>query len=416
MRSTVVIRRLALPLWLSVVQAASAQDGGKPATPSRPASDPPPPPPPQAAPAFTLTFHGILSGTFYVQDAEFGLGNGQKAEFVVDTLGRWVHGADVRNARLGVGIGAGEVMKGWRASGNVEIDFFGGFAAGGAFTSEQPQPRLRTAYVDLTGERTTLRLGQDWALTLGNIPVSVSHIAFPLGYGPGGFIGWRFPQIRLIQKLSAPGATTTAGFQFAVLRGSWVDRPATIDDFSSGERSLLPQVEGRFDFGGKHRTGSWGLYAVGHVDRKRFKATPEDSTLTSWLGELGASLTAGRLTLLGNGYYGLGMGHHFASIIQFGRIKSWGAWGQAGVNLGSYLSFWGYFGMDDPKDEDVLAAIPAGTRRVKSWISAPMLRFKAGPYALGLEWLHNRTNIVGPAGAPRRLDGNQVGLSVRYDF
>ena len=36
----------------------------------------------------------------------------------------------------------------------------------------------------------------------GETPVSLTHIAFPLGYGASGKIGWRFPGIFLYHDLT----------------------------------------------------------------------------------------------------------------------------------------------------------------------------------------------------------------------
>src|SRR6185295_18210271 len=105
----------------------------------------------------SITVHGIFSGSVFAQDADFGTGNGQKAEFVTAERPKWVHGGDARNTRIGIGITGPEVKPGWRANANVELDFFGAFTAGGNFGDEQAQPRLRLAYVDLTNGRTTLR-------------------------------------------------------------------------------------------------------------------------------------------------------------------------------------------------------------------------------------------------------------------
>jgi len=137
----------------------------------------------------TITLHGIFSGTLYGQDADFLTGNGQRAEFAAVERGNWDMGGDVRNLRLTLGVNGPEVKRGWRANGTLELDFFGSFVVSGNFSDEQPQPRLRLAYVDLTNGRTTLRFGQAWSLSLGNIPVSTTHIGFPLGWGSGGFVG-----------------------------------------------------------------------------------------------------------------------------------------------------------------------------------------------------------------------------------
>ena len=364
----------------------------------------------------SVTVRGILSGTFFAQDADFGTGNGQKAQYVTAERSKWVHGGDVRNMRIGLGINGPEVKPGWRANANVELDFFGSNTAGGNFGDEQPQPRLRLAYMDLTNGRTTLRVGQDWAPTLGTIPQSTTHIGFPLGWGPGGFIGWRFMQIKLMKTLSKAGARTTTRLQLAVMAGSWTDEAAGANNtFSAGERGL-PQVEARFDYS----TTRWAGYIVGHIDQKDI-AGPD---LTSNAVEVGLSTTRGDLSIAANGHVGKAMGHQFAQIVQFGDIKGWGAWAQLGYTLNPKWSLWGFFGTERPDKTNLTnnavtefdgTAIAVADRRFSSWLAVPMIRYKVGAYALGLEWLHNETQ-VGPDANNKFRSGNQVAFSARYDF
>ena len=226
----------------------------------------------------TLTIGGFVSATLFAQDARFGLGNGQQAEFVQEELVGWWHGGDVRNTRLTLGFRGPSIGNGWRANATLEADFFGGFNGAGNFSDEQATPRIRVAYADLTNGRTTLRIGQAWSLTTGIMPTSTSHIAFPLGWGSGGFIGWRFPGIFLIQSLTDASSPVDARISFAAMRGSWSDEP-TPDQPSAGEAGS-PQLEASLNLDGKFRGGNWSTYIVGHWDRKdlngvRAEGTPE---------------------------------------------------------------------------------------------------------------------------------------------
>ena len=366
----------------------------------------------------TLTISGILSGTVYTQDARFGLGNGQQAQFVQSELADWWHGGDVRSTRLTFGLRGPSLGKGWRANAVLEADFFGPFNGTGNFADEQPTPRLRLAYADLTNGYTTLRVGQAWSLTLGNIPVSMSHIGFPLGWGSGGFIGWRFPGVTLIQSLTDTAASVKARLSLAAMRGSWSDEPAP-DQPSAGEAGT-PQLEAALNLDGSFTAGSWGAYVVGHWDRKdlngvRLEGTPEpaENDLDSWAVEGGLRVQSGAITLHGNAYRGRAMGHQFAHVIQFGDIEGWGAWAQAGIDFTRHVGVWLYYGVDNPDDEDVRAA---GSDRLGSWLLSPMLRFRAGPYSLGVEWLHNRTDYSITPTLSTERKGNQIALSTRFDF
>src|SRR6266516_88203 len=193
-----------------------------------------------------ITFRGIVNATFFVDDAIFGLGGGQKANFVLAERPNWVHGGDARNTRLSVALAGPEVSKGWRGNATAELDFFGTFAGTGAFSDKQPQPRLRLAYADLTNGRTTLRIGQDWDLLFGNVPVSTSHIAFPLGHGSGGFVGWRFTQVRFMKTLSAPAARATTRIRVPLLRRC-CSKYNRSDTSTSAAECARSQIEARFD-------------------------------------------------------------------------------------------------------------------------------------------------------------------------
>src|SRR5438445_10319890 len=98
----------------------------------------------------SITLRGIVDATFFADDALFQLGGGQKANYVVAERPKWVHGGDARNTRFTVALAGPEVSKGWRGNATAELDFFGTFVGAGAFSDEQPQPRLRLAYADLT--------------------------------------------------------------------------------------------------------------------------------------------------------------------------------------------------------------------------------------------------------------------------
>ena len=150
--------------------------------------------------AGTLTLKGFVSFTAFAQDQNFNFGNGQNAEYPTPPnceVDCWFGGGDVRNTRLTLVFDGPKIGGNWKAGATVEMDFFGGFGASpnSAFIEAQPVPRLRLGYINITNGSTTIQLGQQWTPLFGNTAVSLSHIAFPLGYGSAGDIGWRFPGI-----------------------------------------------------------------------------------------------------------------------------------------------------------------------------------------------------------------------------
>jgi hypothetical protein len=371
----------------------------------------------------SITIKGFISATAFAQDQNFTFGNGQNAEFPVPPetkTDRWFGGADVRNSRLTLAFSGPKVAGEWKVGATLEADFFGGFNGTGAFSGQQPNPRLRLAFVDFGNGGTNIRIGQQWSPLFGNVPVSLSHIAFPLGYGAAGDVGWRFPGISLTQKLTSKGAPIDANFELAILEGSWgLPKDASgatfgsLVDYGSAGNATSPQFELRFNVGGKAGEAKWSAYVVGHEDQKDLSGagnSTANDTLTGTAVEFGAKLDVAGFLLQGNFYTGHNIGQQFAAITQIGKIQSMGGWAQAGYDFTKNWSLFGFWGIDDPKDSDVLAS---GNSRLKNEMYAGMLRWKSGPFALGFEWLHDKLTAGSTA---TETTGNQVSMSALYSF
>src|SRR5262249_51244716 len=137
----------------------------------------------------------------------------------------------------------------------------------GAFAGQQPVPRLRLGYLEVTNGSTTIQIGQQWSPIWGNLPVSLSHLAFPLGWNSGGVIGWRYPGLFVGQKPPLPGAPVSMDLQLAVMEGNWSAPGSTTDHETAGNAST-PQFELRYNVGGKTDSFTWTAYVVGHIDGK----------------------------------------------------------------------------------------------------------------------------------------------------
>src|SRR6266550_8782583 len=358
----------------------------------------------------TLTISGFISTTLFMNRGLFtgGFGNGQNAEWAAlaqPATDKTYMDGDVRNTRINFTFNGSPVLGKWSPRGVIEADFFGAFASPAPpCGDEQPQLRVRFAYADLTDGRTTFRIGQFWSPMFGEVPVSLSHIAFPLGYGATGMIGWRFPGVFLYHEL-APGKPLTMQLQLAVFKGSGPDVGGGI---GSGEASGKPQVEARVNFGKRGPSLSWTAYVVGHVDWKDTTAvgvTGKDLTGTGF--EAGANVTSGKLTIHGNAYTGKALGQQFAHITQQGNVRGWGMWVQGGYDFTSHWGAWVFYGMDDPNEAKSPGLV--APFRTKNADVAGMLRFRAGRYAVGLEVFNAHTSWnVGTRNA------NQIALSVLY--
>jgi len=375
--------------------------------------------------AGTLTLKGFVSFTAFAQDQNFNFGNGQNAEFPVPPnceVDCWFGGGDIRNTRLTLVFDGPKIIGAWKAGATVEMDFFGGFggSANSAFIDQQPVPRLRLGYVDFTNGSTLIRMGQMWAPLFGNTAVSLSHIAFPLGYGSAGDIGWRFPGIFVYQKLTPADTIVTADLVAAVMSGSWngPDCATTNNciNFLTAGNASWPQFELRFNVGGKLGSmGTWSSYIVGHYDVKDLSgagaSAPNDKLIGSAV-EIGAKFNIGPVLIQGNGYSGHSIGQNFGMITQFGRIQGQGGWAQVGYNITQNWGVFGFWGIDDPKNNDVLAAVgPNG--RMKNLMYVGMLQWKCGPLALGFEYLYDKlyTGVL-----ETKTTGQQLALSALYNF
>jgi len=369
---------------------------------------------------------------FYDHGLFGNFGQGQNAEYAAaplnqPTTDKSIFDGDVRNTRINFTFNSTPVLGKWSPRATLEADFFGTFTSAPPFGDEQPQFRVRFAFVDLSNGRTTLRIGQFWSPMFGEVPVSLTHLAFPLGYGATGMVGWRYPGVFLYQDLSAAGAPLTVQLQLAAFKGSGPpgsarDTAATVN-VGNGEASGLPQFEARLNFAKKTPNLSWSAYVVGHLDWKDTTGTgrdttntgAQDSNMSAWGSEAGANIQPGKFTLHGNFYYGKALGQQFAHITQHtqghGDIRGWGAWAQAGYDFTPHWSLWAYAGMDQPDVQRFAQDNPTAgalARQLNHDYDA-LLRFRAGRYAVGLEYFRAVTRYnTGPASA------DQVALSVLY--
>ncbi len=368
----------------------------------------------------TLTIKGFISATFFEQDQNFSFGNGQNAEWPTsaNSSNKWFNGGDVRNTRLIMAFDGPETADGWKVGAYVEGDFFGGFNGAGAFSQQQATPRLRLAFTDLTKGGTTLRIGQFWAPFFGEVPASLSHIAFPLGYGSAGMVGWRFPGIFLYQKLTPKSARTQMQLDLAVMEGSW-DGPASgeLNNQTFGNVGFRGQFDAKLNFSGKDGAGhAWKLYVAGHYDQKSLNgvgnAFPAQHGQTSLDGngvEVGGSYKIGPFLIHGNLYTTKADGQNFAAITQFGDIKDTGGWLQLGYDFTKRWSGYVFYGTVNANRNDVLEWVGA-TGRQKNEQEVAMVQWSLGEYQLGLEWLHDDLTLANST----KLKGNQIAVSTRF--
>jgi hypothetical protein len=327
---------------------------------------------------------------------------------------------------------------GWNASALAEFDLFGTRPVDTFLAEDRVlnQPRLRKAYFQLQKGHFKLIAGQDDILISPLDPVSLSHVAYPLGYAAGDLFGW-LPQVR-VEYDPTIGHDTTALLQFAVLRPSFGDarlgdQPPvniTVDTSSGlGERASQPFYQARAAIshpmhGSKATFGVAGHYGVERVGANR--------TLDSWAFAFDFSLPiVPKLILRGEGYVGSNLSAFGGGILQgvaaiptaqpftlFHKIGDGGGWPELTFLATKKDVF--YFGgsADEPVFHDLL---PGSGRTRNSVLWASYFRKLAPGTTVALEysnWDFRTTAFTGNNPGPRAATGrgNVVNIAFAYQF
>ena len=437
------------------------------AAPPPPPAEPPPPPPKPAGPTFLslggdwkLSFHGIVGGSFYVQDTPAFVFNGQGPLIPLSKPGDgYTTGGDVRQTRFSLSISGPQVI-GATPKALIEMDFFGLNGPGG-YGEVSVLPRLRLAYTELNWGNDIIRVGQDHELIIGFTPESIGHQAYPVTYF-NGFIGWREPGIGYFHTIPM-GEDSKLEAAVQIIKSDW-ENPA---DFGSnnlqdlnvdfGQLSGWPGVEGRVKFTSPNFM-AWVAGHYNHVEGSHGNdiavppqaLTPAQyggvvSNLTAsptrdwdvYVGTAGFKVNGGGFTLGATAYYGENLAPFLGEELHFvatNNVAEWGASGEVGYELPflKSLSIWGIGGTARPKEGDLETALReggiAGAARVSSVVVGGMIRFQEKGFTFGPEFYHVMTkyedengnapvmNITG-AGAPDgEVDVNQFMMSGMYFF
>ena len=373
------------------------------------------------APGVSIALHGFASTTAFSQNKSFIFGNGQNAEFPKPGSHGSLSGIDVRNTRFWLDVAGAKFTQNWSGGARIEMDFFGGYNGTGAFSQQQPIPRLRQAYLSLTNPAsgTTIKIGQQWDLMfpIDNLPGSPTHIAFPLGLGTG-IVGWRFPGFVVMQDLSEAGSGTQWRLDVGVFNGSW-SGPGDNDDFeTAGNVSFHPQVQARIHF----ESGDWLAYAS-HTWAKNELAgignttpTPIQNSVFSSGLQIGANWHPANWTVAAGAYTGKGMGQIFGNLVQFGDISENGGYLSVGYRFTPCWSAHTFFGYSRSDRKDLNQWLGHGAvGRLKNHQSALSVEYAAGSYKFGMEYLHDTLGTIKGMGNSS-TNGSQLSLSALYSF
>jgi hypothetical protein len=411
-----------------MIQAQQATPAAAPAptaTPQTVAAAPATPAAPpvfSSAPGVSVAMHGFVSATAFNQDKSFTFGNGQNAEWPMPGSTGSLSGVDVRNSRFWFDFSGAKFAGAWQGGGRIEADFFGGFNGTGAYSQQQPTPRLRQAYMTLANPDTGSKviLGQQWDLMfpLDMVPASLAHIAFPLGYG-NGMIGWRFPGAVWMQDLNHGAEGPAWRLDMGAFEGSWNGPGNNVNYLTAGNAGFRPQLEARLHVQDK----TWLAYVAARYSAVDLRGvggtapTPIKDKITSVGYEVGASWHPGPWTFKGLMYSGNALGQIFGAMAQFGDIQETGGYVQAGYAFSPNWSANAFYSMAKPNANDVIAWMGAGsTGLLRSRQAALNLQYTSGAYDLGIEWMHAKLDSTSNGVNRQSTDGNQLSVSALYHF
>ena len=278
-------------------------------------------------------------------------------------------GMSVRQSMIGLEV-FGPQVGGAKTSGDLALDFFGGFpiAADGLSAARL---RLRTANVKMSWDHVSIAAGQDAPFFSPQTPASLLATAYPAFSSSGNLWTWT-PQIYVeAQRPFVRGSRISiAGGLLdpftGELPGSEYDRLPT-----AGERSRVPALAMRagvqtagderrsaFGAGAYYAKQDWGFGRT--VDA--WAATADwDVALGRWIGVSGEAYRGRAIGGLGGGLSASVLFDGSASVQDSGVIPvdSTGGWVQLKVAPSSRLEFNGAWGTDRPSCSSAPRCAPA---------------------------------------------------------
>ena len=280
-------------------------------------------------------------------------------------------GATLRQSELGLEV-FGPQVAGARSSGQVQVDFGGGFPAGALDGVSTGVVRLRTADVRLDWGHTALVGGQDDLFISPVAPTSFASLVVPsLGYS-GNLWSWT-PQVRVEHKFDL-GENSNLMLQAGVLDNVTGDRSSSsLRQPQAGEASGQPAYAVRTSWNSimKGNPASFGV--SGYYSRQNWGGP---WTVDGWLVSTDWRVPVSRqFELSGELFRGRAIGGVGGAVGQsvlftsdpsypgpkFRALNAAGGWSQLKYIATSRLEFNGAFGLDNPFASDIHAFVsPVG--------------------------------------------------------
>lgn len=338
--------------------------------------------------------------------------------------------ASARQTRLGLRVEGLRALNA-RLTGTVEADFFGGFPAVG-IGENFGLVRLRLANVRLDWERTSIVVGQDWMVFAPNNPVSLANAAIPQLAAAGN--PWsRLPQLR-VERRFASGVL----LQGALLAPATGDFPSGATFFlqpTSGANARTPFLQAR---GAITRSKWLGLNKPGAIGLSAQYGRARPVAGQPQVDSLGLALDwnfplARRVTFAGEGFTGRdlagfqsgvfqGVNTDFAflsgsTLIPGGvrAIGTRGGWAQLGFTppvLENNLTLYASYGLDDPRNEDLVSVRPRDWRTRNQGFAFNFVHRLTPQLSWGLEFRRLETEYT----LSGKRSSNHINLGAAFSF
>jgi hypothetical protein len=280
-------------------------------------------------------------------------------------------GATLRQSEIGLEV-FGPEFAGAKSSGEIQLDFGGGFPAGALDGVNTGLVRLRTASMRLDWSHTSIVAGQDNLFISPQSPTSFASLVVPsLGYS-GNLWAWT-PQLRIEHKFDLSNG------QSLIVQGGILDNLTGEPGYGShrqlqaGESSGLPAYAFRTAWNGNLNGRPLTLGASAYYSRQNWGF---DWDVDGWAAAADWRIPlASRVELSGEFYRGravggigggigqsvLFSGNPFDPTTDFRALNSAGGWSQLKFLANPKLEFNGAIGIDNPFSADIHAfASPVG--------------------------------------------------------
>jgi hypothetical protein len=299
-------------------------------------------------------------------------------------------GATIRQTRVQAKAFAAGTLGG-EFSALVDVDFWGGQQpSNGGRTF--PLLRIRRAWARMSWDRIHILAGQEAPPIVELNPSSLASVGFSSLSSSGNLWLW-IPQLRIQGDLNG-GEGARVYLEGTVLaptgytaQGPFLTQP------DRAEQSKRPYLQGRFGVRWSHSGIPGEISVGGHAG---WLSTTGDTLLSSRAAAVMVQLPLGkRIEIRGEAFAGKAIAGLGGGAIgqNFGAsgvpVRTRGGWGQLLIRPTSQWELGGSYGIDDPKDADLDAAM-----RLKNQTVVGEIVWRPAPLVLGLEYRHITTTYA----------------------